>query len=306
MKRAAKAATKAKSATRVARGIASTSAGKQVAKTANVSTKKTAKKAAKKTAAPKSLAKKPAARKSVAKKSSASAAPSNNQSPQQQADAIVAWLKKNAHKPTLDGMARYGLPSDKAFGVPINVMLKEGKRLGRNHDVAMALWNTGWYEARLMATYLGQPEVMTSAEMDKWCAESDNWGICDTAGWHVYERSPFAWAKIEKWGKQKGEFQKRSSLALLATLALHDKTTGDAPFSKLLPLVEQSAHDDRNFVFKGANWALRSIGLRSTALQKSCLQIAQRLSESPNAGARWAGKDALRKLAMTVPRKRTA
>jgi 3-methyladenine DNA glycosylase AlkD len=216
--------------------------------------------------------------------------------PQQQADAIVAWLRRNATKATRDGMARYSLPSDKAFGVPVGVMLKEARRLGRSHDVALALWNTGWYEARMMATYLGEPLRMTSAQMDKWCRESDNWGICDTAAWHVYEHSPHAWAKIAKWSKQPGEFQKRSALALLATIALHDKTSGDTQFAAALPMVERAAYDERNFVFKGANWALRAIGLRSAALRVRCLKIAEKWAESPHVGARWAGKDAVRKL----------
>jgi 3-methyladenine DNA glycosylase AlkD len=227
------------------------------------------------------------------------------QSPTVQANTIVAWLKNNATKATRDGMVRYALPTEKAFGVPVGVMLKEAKRLGRNHDVALALWDTGWFEARMMATYLGQPERMTSAEMDKWCNESDNWGICDTASWHVYERSPHAWAKIEKWGKQRGEFQKRTALALLATIALHDKVSGDAPFANALPLVEKAAADERNFVFKGANWALRSIGLRSAKLRTRCIEIAERLAESSSVGARWAGKDALRKLSKTPPKKKS-
>lgn len=255
--------------------------------------KRTAKPAAKK-----------AATKTVRKTAAKKATPvSATTSPQEQADAIVAWLRKNGSKATRDGMSRYSLPSEKAFGVPVNVMLKEAKRLGKNHDVAMALWDTGWFEARMMATYLGQAERMSSAELDKWCNESDNWGICDTAGWHVYEKSPHAWAKIEKWGKHPGEWQKRSSLALLATIALHDKTSGDTQFANALPLVEKSAHDERNFVFKAANWALRAIGLRSAALRKRCIEVAERLAESPSAGARWAGKDALRKLAKATAKK---
>lgn len=213
------------------------------------------------------------------------------------------WLRKNAKKATLEGMTRYALPTEKAFGVPVGVMLKEAKRIKRNHSVALALWDLEWFEARMMATYLSEPDRMTIAEMDRWCKESDNWGICDTAAWHAYEKSPHAWSRIEKWGKAKGEYEKRSALALLATIALHDKTAADKQFALQLPMVAKAAEDERNFVFKGANWALRSIGLRSAALRAECMKIAERLAESDAAGARWAGKDALRKLAKPAPRK---
>lgn len=235
------------------------------------------------------------------KKPSANSA--STASPEKQAQEIVVWLRKNAKKATLDGMARYALPTERAFGVPVGVMLKEAKRIERNHAVALVLWELGHFEARMMATYLSEPERMTIAEMDKWCTESDNWGICDTAAWHAYEKSPHAWSRIAKWGKARGEYEKRSALALLATIALHDKSIPDKQFAQQLPMVEKAAQDERNFVFKGANWALRSIGLRSAALRADCVKIAERLAGSDAPGARWAGKDALRKLAKAAPKK---
>ena len=225
-------------------------------------------------------------------------------SPKQQAEEIVAWLKRNATKATRDGMARYSIPADKAFGVPVNVMLKQAKALGRNHDVAMALWDTGWYEARMMASYVSDPERMTSAEMDQWCTEFDSWAICDTVCWHAFERSPFAWEKISKWSRQPGEIQKRTSAALLATMALHIKTIDDDKFADMLPLVERLAQDERNFVSKAANWALRAIGLRSESLRHDARELAGVLSESPIAATRWVGKDALRKLDKPVKKKK--
>lgn len=243
-----------------------------------------AKKAAKKVA--------PKVAKKSAKGASVSVASASNR-----ANDIVGWLKRNATKATRDGMARYGIPADKAFGVPVGVMLKQAKTLGRNHDVALALWETGWYEARMMASYLSEPERMTSAEMDKWCNDFDSWAICDTVCWHAFERSPYAWEKITKWSRLPGEIQKRTSVALLATMALHIKTIDDEAFVEMLPLVERIAQDERNFVSKGANWALRAVGLRSERLRHDARELAGILSESPNAWTRWVGKDALKKLA---------
>lgn len=225
-------------------------------------------------------------------------------SPAQQADSIVAWLKRTATKATRDGMARYGIPADNAFGVPVGVMLKYAKSLGRNHDVAMALWATGFYEARMMASYLSEPERMTSAQMDAWVKDFDSWAICDTVCWHAFERSPHAWEKITKWSRMPGEFQKRTGVALLATMALHIKTIDDEKFADMLPLVERAAQDERNFVSKGANWALRAIGLRSELLRHDARELAAQLAESENAWTRWVGKDALKKLEKPVKKKK--
>ncbi|MEP6833902.1 MAG: DNA alkylation repair protein, partial [Gemmatimonas sp.] len=221
----------------------------------------------------------------------------------QLADEIVAWLKRNATKTTRDGMARYSIPADKAFGVPVNVMLKQAKALGRHHDVAMALWDTGWYEARMMASYLSEPERMTSAQMDAWCKDFDSWAICDTVCWHAFERSPYAWEKITKWSRLPGEIQKRASLALLATMALHIKTIDDQKFADMMPLIERAAQDERNFVSKGVNWALRAIGLRSERLRHDAQELAGELAQSSNAWTRWVGKDAMKKLQKPVKKK---
>lgn len=243
--------------------------------------------------------------KKAAKKSASKVAPKalKSSSPKEQAEHIVVWLKRNATKATRDGMARYSIPADNAFGVPVNVMLKQAKALGRNHDVAMALWDTGWYEARMMASYLSEPARMTSAQMDAWVKDFDSWAICDTVCWHAFERSPFAWEKITKWSRLPGEFQKRTSVALLATMALHIKTIDDEKFADMLPLVERAAQDERNFISKGANWALRAIGLRSERLRHDARELAAELAESPHAWTRWVGKDALRKLQKPVKKK---
>ena len=211
------------------------------------------------------------------------------------ADAVVAWLKRTGAKKTRDGMARYAIPSDHAFGVPVGVMQKYAKKLGRNHDLALALWETRWYEARMLACFLGEPDRLTPSEMDRWCRDFDSWAIVDTACFHLFDRSPHAYRKAVAWCRRKPEFEKRAGFALMACLALHDKHAEDDAFVAFLPIIEKGASDERNFVKKGVSWALRAIGRRK-ALRAMALEVAGRLAASSDAAARWVGKDALRDL----------
>src|SRR5687768_9106395 len=135
------------------------------------------------------------------------------------ADKAVATLKGLANRKTRDGMARYGLPSDRAFGVPVGAIQKLGKELGKSHELALALWQTGWYEARMLAAFVDEPDRVTPAQMDEWCRDFDNWGICDTVCFHLFDRSPHAFAKVKKWATRRAEFEKRTAFALLACLA---------------------------------------------------------------------------------------
>ena len=193
-------------------------------------------------------------------------------------------------------LARFGITAPKAFGVSmVNVQIL-AKRLGRSHELALALWDTGWYEARLLTSFVDEPTRVTRAQMDRWCRDFDNWGICDTVCFHLFDRSPHAWAKVAKWHDQRGEFVRRAAFALLASLALHDKTTGDQPFVESLTLIERAATDERNFVKKGVSWALRLIGRRNRALNVQAVTVARRLSASRDATARWIGRGALKEL----------
>jgi 3-methyladenine DNA glycosylase AlkD len=202
-----------------------------------------------------------------------------------------------------DMRARYGIITPKAYGVPMGEIQRLGKSLGRDHPLAAALWDTGWYEARLLAAYVAEPERLTAAQMDRWARDFDNWGVCDTVCFCLFDRTPHAWRKVSSWSRRRDEFVKRAAFALLASLALHDKQTGDGPFLETLPLIEHAATDERNFVKKGVSWALRSVGRRSSPLHAAALALARRLAGSDNPTARWVGKDALRDL--TSPKLRT-
>jgi 3-methyladenine DNA glycosylase AlkD len=219
-------------------------------------------------------------------------------------DDVIAALVKRSSKKTRDGMARYAIPSDHAFGVPVGEIRKLAKTLGKSHALADALWKSGHYEARLLATFVDDIALVSPRQMDGWCKEFDNWAICDTACFGFFDRSPYAYEKVTTWAKRKPEFEKRAAFALLASLALHDKRAGSEAFLRFLPLIEAGASDERNFVKKAVSWALRSVGRRSTELNRASIECARRLAQSELPSARWVGKDALRELSSPAVQKR--
>jgi len=209
-------------------------------------------------------------------------------------DSVVAELRKLSSKRVRDGMARFALPSDNALGVAVGDIRRLGKRIGRNHALALALWKRDIYEARMLAALIAEPERITPTQMDRWCRDFDSWGICDTLCFHLFDKTPHAWAKIAQWSDDRREFVKRAAFALLASVAGHDKSATDRQFHGTFPLIERAANDGRNFVKKGVSWALRGIGHRNRALNRAAVELAQRLAGSEDPAARWIGKDALR------------
>lgn len=218
----------------------------------------------------------------------------------------LAWLQEKASAAYRKGLARYGIPDTHALGVPMRDIQAIGKRIGRQHALADALWDTGVYEARLLVAFVADPMQVTPPQMDRWCRQFDNWAVCDTLCLHLFDRSPHAWKKVSAWAGKRAEFEKRAAFALLAGLAVHDKQTPDAPFRDGLALVEHAADDARNFVRKGVNWALRGIGHRNAALHAEAIALARRLAGSDDATRRWVGKDALRDLERPAVRAKVA
>ena len=158
----------------------------------------------------------------------------------------------------------------------------------------------------MLTAFVAEPARVTPAQMDRWCRDFDNWAICDTLCFHLFDRTPHAWAKVAQWSDKREEFVKRAAFALLASLAGHDKHSGDEAFAQCLPLVERAATDERNFVKKGVSWALRGVGRRSPPLHAAAVAVARRLADSPEAAARWVGKDALRDLTSPAVTRRLA
>jgi 3-methyladenine DNA glycosylase AlkD len=156
----------------------------------------------------------------------------------------------------------------------------------------------------MMAAFVDEPALVTVTQMDRWCRDFDSWALCDTLCFHLFDRTPHAFGRVAAWAGDEREFVRRAGFALLAGLAGHDRESEDVRFADCLPLVERGAGDGRNFVKKGVSWALRGIGHRSAGLHAAAIELAQRLSGSPDATRRWVGKDALRDLTRPVVTKR--
>lgn len=219
---------------------------------------------------------------------------------------VLAWLQRRGSKRNREGMARYGIVAPRVFGVSVGTLRAYAKTLGTDHALAAALWASGWYEARMLAAFVDEPARVTPAQMDRWARAFDNWAICDTVCFHLFDRTPYAWTKVRAWAPRKDEFVRRAAFALLASLVVHDKTAGDAPYLAGLRLIERGARDERHFVKKGVNWALRCIGKRNASLNRAAIAVARRLAASPEPATRWVGKDALRELTSAGVKRRLA
>ncbi len=246
----------------------------------------------------KKSAKRIATKKAPPKKTGAKAKPTGPVDLKSQVKSIMAKLEGLATPKIRDEMGpRYGVHTDKAYGIAVGTLHKVAKEIGKNHELAVALWDTGWYEARMLASFIDEPDKVTPQQMEKWCNDFDNWGICDTVCFKLFDQSPHAFAKISKWCKRKEEFVRRGGFALLACVALHNKNADEEQFAKCLPLIRTSADDERNFVKKGVSWALRSLGyVQSHSIRQGALALARELASSENSAARWIGKDAVKSL----------
>ncbi|MEO8659345.1 MAG: DNA alkylation repair protein [Bryobacteraceae bacterium] len=214
----------------------------------------------------------------------------------EEVQSALQSLKDKSTTASREGMARYAIPSDHALGVAMRDIKALGKVLGTNQELAEALWETGVYEARMLASFVGDPQRLTAARMDLWCRQFDSWAICDAMCFNLFDRSPYAWSKVSKWSGSTKEFVKRTAFALLWSLSVHDKRAANDQFMQGLTLIEHAADDERHFVKKAVNMALRAVGKRNGALNAAAVAVASRLAESPQATARWVGKDTLREL----------
>lgn len=208
----------------------------------------------------------------------------------------MALLHQNARPEELAGMARFGIGGANRLGLSVPAMRGIARTLGRDHTLALALWDTGIPDARIVASMVAESAHLTSRQMDDWVKGFAAWDVCDQTCLNVFCKSPLAWRKVEAWARRKDEFVRRAAFSLLATLAVHDKASDNAVFVAALALVEAAADDDRNFVKKAVNWALRGIGKRNPALRQAAIAAAQRIQQQGTRSARWIASDALREL----------
>ncbi len=218
--------------------------------------------------------------------------------------SIISEMKSKADPKAVEGMARFGISSKNTLGLSIPVLRSMAKKIGKNHEVAQALWKSGIHEARILAAFVDDPAEVTEAQMERWAAGFDSWDVCDQVCSGLFDRTPFAHRKALEWSGRKDEFVRRAGFTLMAALAVHDKEASNAEFAEFFRAIEEGSADQRNFVKKSVNWALRQIGKRNLELNRLALQVAEKISKIDSPSARWVASDALRELTSEAVKKK--
>jgi len=212
------------------------------------------------------------------------------------AKEIIKKLKIHANRKNVEGMARFGINPENTLGVSMPLLRKTAKEIGKDHNLAQGLWDSGIHEAKILASLIDDPKMVTEKQIEKWVKGFDSWDVCDQVCMNLFDKTPFAYQKAVKWAKEKKEFVRRAGFVLMATLSVHDKKAKDTDFIKFFPLIKKFSVDERNFVRKANNWALRQIGKRNTYLNKKAIKLAQEIKKIDSKSARWIAGDAIREL----------
>ena len=219
---------------------------------------------------------------------------------------IIQKIKSLANPANVAGMARFGINPANTYGVSVPVLRKMARETGRDHELALALWASGIHEARLLACFIDRPDMVTEAQMEGWVKDFDSWDICDQCCSNLFDRTPVAHEKAVAWCEREEEFVRRAGFVLMAALSVHDKKASDEVFLRFLPLIKEYATDQRNFVKKAVNWALRQIGKRNPKLNGAALKTAEEIKKIDSRSARWIASDAIRELSSDAVQKKLA
>lgn len=211
-------------------------------------------------------------------------------------DDIIAQLKSLANPHNVEGMARFGIASAHTLGISLPALRDIAKAHRRDHALALKLWDSGIHEARILATIIDDPQQVTPEQMEAWAADFDSWDVVDQACINLFQKTPYADQKIREWYTRDEEYVRRAAFSLIATVAVHHKTASDAQMESYYTLIKQAATDERNFVKKAVNWALRQIGKRSRALNASALALAREIAALDSRSAKWIAADAIKEL----------
>ena len=217
-------------------------------------------------------------------------------SPTDNVKQVLKRLQQLGDPRAVEGMAKYGIATKHACGVSVPNLRKMAKEIGTNHGLALQLWASGIHEARILASMIDDPAMVDETQMETWVKQFDSWDVCDQCCLNLFSKTAFAYEKCAEWPSRNEEFVKRSGFALMACLAVADKSAGDRRFEKFLPIIRREATDDRNYVKKAVNWALRQIGKRNLNLNRKAIETAQKIEGMDSRSARWVASDALREL----------
>jgi len=211
-------------------------------------------------------------------------------------EEILEKLKNMASPKNVEGMARYGINPKNNLGISIYKLRPVAKEIGKDHQLALKLWNSGIHDARLLAVFIEESSLVTGEQMDSWAKDFDSWDICDQACTSLFDSTPHAWKKVYEWAESKEEFVKRGAFSIIAGLAVHDKKAADSKFEDFFPIIKRESTDERNYVKKAINWALRNIGKRNLTLNKKAVKTAREIQKINSKTAKWIANDAIREL----------
>jgi len=211
-------------------------------------------------------------------------------------EEIIKELESLSNPEDVEGMARFGIKSKKAFGVRIPELRRIAKIVGKDHILAGQLWDAGYSETRILACMIDDPGMVTAGQIEKWVVDFDSWDICDQCCMNLFDKTSFAYKKVFEWSERDEEFVKRAAFTLMAVLAVHDKKASDEKFEQFFPVILREADDNRNFVKKAVNWAVRQIGKRNLNLNKKSVKLAEEIYKTDSKSAKWIARDALREL----------
>ncbi len=213
-----------------------------------------------------------------------------------EADQLIKKLKSLKNKKNIAGMARFGIKAKNTLGISMPALRSMAKKIGKDHNLALQLWRSGYHEARILAGMIDDPAFVTSKQMDRWTSNFDSWDICDQVCMNLFSETRHAYQKAFKWSRSSEEFVKRAGYAMMAVLAVHDKSAPDVKFERFMPVIVKGSADERNFVKKAVNWALRQIGKRNNSLKAVAIRTANDILSSNSKAGRWIASDAIREL----------
>ncbi len=211
-------------------------------------------------------------------------------------EEIISKLESLSNPETVKGMARYGINPKNNLGISIYKLRPIAKEIGKDHELALKLWDSGIHDARLLACFIEDPTKVTGEQMDSWAKDFDSWDVCDQTCTSLFDLTHLAWIKVVEWAERDEEFVKRGAFSLIAGLAVHDKKASDKKFEQFFPLIKNHSIDERNYVKKAVNWALRNIGKRNLALNKQVIKLSKEILKIDSKSARWIARDAIREL----------
>jgi 3-methyladenine DNA glycosylase AlkD len=211
-------------------------------------------------------------------------------------EQVIKKLKAMGNPKNIEGMGRFGIKTENNLGNSVTILRNFAKNIGKDHDLAVKLWNSGIRDARMVAACIEDPKTISEEQVEEWVKDFDSWDICDHTCGHLIDKTTFAFKKAKEWSKRSEEFQKRAGFALMAWLAVHDKNVDNSEFEKFFPIIKRESIDERNYVRKAVNWALRNIGKRNLPMNKKAISEAKEILKIDSKTARWIANDALREL----------